>query len=187
MPLDWSPLWLCLRYAGLATLFATAVALPLAWFLTQGRFPGNDWLDALGSLPLILPPAVFTYYLASAALRWPPRFSWHAAVALSAVYTLPLLLRMFRDGLRALDPGIANAARCLGAGEWRIFWMVTLPLAWRAILAAMLAGFMRAFADFAATVIAVNGAGAVWLLPVAAAALGALYAANRVRSGRVTA
>src|ERR1019366_487653 len=158
MPLDWSPLWLSLRYAGLATLFAILVALPLAWLLARRPFPGCELLDAAATLPLVLPPAVLVYYLLAALGRWPLHFSWHAAVALSAIYTLPLLLRMTRAGLAAVDHRFENAARGLGAGEWRPFSRVTLPLAWRALLGAVLAGFVRAFADFGATAVVANDA-----------------------------
>jgi molybdate transport system permease protein len=187
MPLDWSPLWLSLRLAGLATLLSILAGLPLAWLLAHRRFPGCDLLDAAANLPLILPPAVLVYYLLAALGRWPLRFSWHAAVAVSAIYTLPLLLRMTRAGLAAVDHSFENAARVLGAGEWRTFWRVTLPLAWRAILAAVLAGFARAFADFGATAIFAGNAGTAWLLPLAAIALAALYIGNRVRRGQVLA
>jgi len=188
MPLDWSALGLGLRYAGWATLLAMLVALPLAWLLTHRRFPGCELLDAAANLPLVLPPAVLVYYLLTASGRWPRHFSWHAAVAVSAIYTLPLLLRMMRAGLWAVDHSFENAARGLGAGEWRTFWRITLPLAWRALLAAALAGFARAFGDFGATAIVASGAGNAWLLlPVAAAALAALYIGNRLRLGLVPA
>jgi len=188
MPLDWSPLWLGLRYAGLATLLAMLVALPLAWLLARHRFPGSELLDAAANLPMVLPPAVLVYYLLAASGRWPLRFNWHAAVAVSAVYTLPVLLRMARAGLAAVDHSLENAARGLGAGEWRTFWRITLPLAWRALLAALLAGFVRAFADFGATAIVAGSAGTAWLLlPIAAAALAVLYIENRLRRRQVLA
>jgi molybdate transport system permease protein len=187
MPPDGSPFWLSLRYAGLATLLSLLAAAPLAWLLARRRFPGCELLDAAANLPLILPPAVLVYYLLAALGRWKLDFSWHAAVGVSAIYTLPLLLRMTRAGLAAVDHSFENAARGLGAGEWRIFWRVTLPLAWRALAGAVLAGFVRAFADFGATAMVASNAGTGWLLPIAAAALAVLYVGNRLRSGQVLA
>jgi molybdate transport system permease protein len=185
MPLDWSPLWLSLRFAGLATMFAILMALPLACLLARRRFTGSDLLDAAANLPLLLPPAVTLYYLLAKLGRWRLEFNWHAAVALSAIYTLPLLFRMARAGFEATDPSFANAARSLGAGEWRIFWRVTLPLTRRALLAAVLAGFVRAFADFsAAAIIATRDESGWLLLPAGGLALAALYAGNRVRRGQ---
>jgi len=188
MPLDWSPLWFSLRYAGAATLVAMLLALPLAWLLEGRRFPGCDLLDAAASFPLVFPPAVLAYYLLAVLGRWTLQFSWHAAMALSAIYTLPLLVRMNRAGLQAMDHSLENAARSLGAGEWRTFWRVTMPLTWRALAAAILAGFVRAFADFGATVIVASPAGSGWLLlPIAAVALAALYIGNRMRRAQVLA
>ena len=188
MPLDWSPLWLSLRYAGLATLLAALVALPLAWLLAERRFAGSELLDAFANLPLVLPPAVLVYYLIAESGRWKLAFHWHAAIALSAVYTLPLVLRIMRAGLAALDPSFENAARGLGAGEWRCFRLVTLPLAWRALVAAVLAGFVRAFVDLCATALLASGAVTPWLLlPIAALALAALYLGNRLRRERAPA
>jgi len=189
MPLDWSPLWLSLRFAGLATLLAAIAGLPLAWLLVHYRFRGCELLDALANLPLALPPAVFSYYLLTALGRWPIAFSWRWAIALSAIYTLPLVLRMSRAGLESLDPAFENAARVLGASEWRIFWRIGAPLAWRPLAAAGLAGLARAFADFAAAATLRNGAqGAAMIVPLTAAALAALaalYVGNRLRRERV--
>jgi molybdate transport system permease protein len=186
MLLDWSPLWLSLRYAGLATLFAALVALPLAWLLAHRSFPGSELLEAAASLPLVLPPAVTVYYLLAALGRWKLEFTWHAALAVSAVYTLPLLLRFMRAGLAAVDHGFENAARVLGAGEWRTFWRITLPLAWRVLFAAVATGFVRAFADFGAAALLAGNAGNGWLLlPVAAVTLVVLYLESRARRARV--
>lgn len=188
MPLDWSPLWLSLRFSGLATLLAMLAALPLAWLLSRRQFPGSDLLDAAANLPLVLPPAVLAYYLLAAQGRWPLVFNWHIAVAVSAIYTLPLLLRMSRASLEAVDHGFENAARTLGAGEWRIFWRVSVPLAWRILLAAVLAGFARAFADFGATVLVAGKGGSGWyLLPLAAVALAAFYGGTLLRREQVPA
>jgi molybdate transport system permease protein len=189
VPFDWSPLWLSLRYAGLATLFSIPPGVSLAWLLARRCFPGSELLDAAANLPLVLPPAVLAYYLLSALRRWPVSFDWHAAVVLSAIYTLPLVLRMSRAGLEAVDHNFENAARSLGASEWRVFRRITVPLAWRALLAAVLAGFVRSLADFGLTAIVAAGltdaAGIALLLAIAAAALAALYVANRLRRGQV--
>jgi len=182
MPLDWSPLWLSLRYAGLATVLASAIALPLAWLLARRRFPGSQLLDAAANLPLAVPTAVLVYYLLARAAQWGLVFRWRAAVAVSAVYTLPLIFRMFRGGLATVDAGFENAARSLGASEWRVFSAVTAPLAWRALLAAVMAGFARAAVDFGMTA-AVAVSASAWIAAAGAVlGLAILYAGNRVRA-----
>ena len=187
MPLDWSPFWLSLRYAALATLLAALVALPLAWLLVHRPFPGRALIDAAATLPLILPPAVLVYYFVSALGRWKLRFSWDAAVAVSAVYTMPVLLLAIRGGLDGVERDFLNTARGLGAGEWRTFWRVTLPLALPALLPAVLAAFARAFADFMATAVVARNVGAWWMLPAAVLALAAVFFANRANRLRRTA
>jgi len=174
MPLDWSPLWLSLRYAGVSTLLALAPALLLAWLL-----------DAVVSLDIFLPPVVFVYYLLSAAGIWRLRFNWDAAVVISAVSMLPVLVRLMGTALDRVDRRFENAARVLGAGEWRTFWRITLPLAWRGLLAAAAIGFVRAFADFDLTLIVARRASLAFLLPLALFA--AADIARRVRRRQVAA
>ncbi|MFN7996269.1 MAG: ABC transporter permease subunit [Bryobacteraceae bacterium] len=191
MPFDWSPLWLSVRYAGLATLFAIVLGLPLAWLLAHRRFPGSGLLDAAATLPIVLPPAVLVYYLLVALGRWRAAFSWRTALVLSTVYTLPLLIAIFRAGLEGVDPSFENAARGLGASEWRVFWRISVPLAWRTLLAAILAGFARAFADFGLTAIIDGPERSGWttllIAGIAAVSLAALYAGSRLRFSRVLA
>lgn len=190
MPFDWSPLWLTLRCAAAATFGSVLPGLPIAWVLAHRRFPGRELLDAAASLPLVLPPAVLAYYLLARLGRWPIVFNWNAAVVLSAIYTLPLAVRMSRAALEDVDHSFENAARSLGAPEWRVFWRITAPLARRAILAAVLGAFARSAADFGLTAIAASGtADARWiaasLIAIAASALFVLYLGNRLRRGRV--
>jgi len=190
MSLD--PLWLTLRYAGLSTLFCIPPGMLLAYVLARREFPGRDILDATASLPLALPPAVLVYYLLSALRRWPLAFSWRRALALSTIYTLPLLMRMSRAALAAVDHSFEDAARGLGASEWRVFWRITAPLAWRGLLAAILAGLARAVADFGITAIVIinskdTAQTFALLLLIGVAVLAALYAGNRLQRGRAPA
>ncbi len=101
-------------------------------------------------------------------------------------------MRMSRAGLAAVDHSFENAARSLGASEWRVFWRITAPLAWRGLLAAILAGLARALADFGITaIVVINSRGTVQtlalLLLVGAAVLAALYAGNRLQRGQAPA
>ncbi len=187
MPFDWSPWWIALRYAGISTLGAALVALPLAWWLARRPVPGAGWFETAAGLPLILPPAVLLYYLLVALGRWALHFSWHAAVILSAVYNLPILFGLARASLAAHDSRYENAARVLGAGEWRCFWRVTLPLEGRAWLAAFLVAFARAFADFLATALVAQNAAAWLFLPAVVLALAILYGTAGMRRPRVPA
>jgi molybdate transport system permease protein len=164
MPIDWFPLWLSLRVASLATLFSLALGLWLAYMLANREFRGKELVDALATLPLVLPPTVLGYYLLVVLGRMSPLgrlyesvvgqplvFTWQAAVVASTVHALPLLVKTARAALESVDRSYEKAARNLGASEWRVFWRVTLPLARRSIIAAAVLAFARSLGDFGAT------------------------------------
>jgi len=163
--IDWFPLWLSLRVATLATVISTVVGLALAYLLARGRFAGRDLLESLVTLPIALPPTVLGYYLLvllgreSALGAWweslfgaPLVFTWKAAVVAACFHSVPLLVRAARAAFESVDTTLENAARSLGAGEWKVFWRVTLPLAKRSVIAATLFAFARALGDFGVTI-----------------------------------
>lgn len=164
MPIDWFPLWLSLRVAGVATVLSVALGLWLAWLLANRQFRGKELLDAAVTLPLVLPPTVLGYYLLVVLGRMSPIgqiwetvfghplvFTWQAAVAASIAHALPLLVKMARAALETVDRSYEQAARNLGATEWRVFWRVSLPLARRSVAAAVVLSFARCLGDFGAT------------------------------------
>ncbi|MBL8179188.1 MAG: molybdate ABC transporter permease subunit [Bryobacterales bacterium] len=165
MPIDWFPLWLSLRVAALSTLIAIALGLFLAYWLAYRTFRGKELLDALVSLPLVLPPTVLGYYLLVLLGRTSPFgklyealtgsplvFTWQAAVIAALFHSLPLLVKSTRAALESVEPDYARAARSLGASEWRIFHRITLPLVRRSILAAAAIAFARSLGDFGVTI-----------------------------------
>jgi molybdate transport system permease protein len=164
MPIDWFPLWLSLRVAFVSTALAVALGLYIAYILANRSFRGKEWVDALVTLPLILPPTVLGYYLLVVIGRaspfgkiWedvfgsPLVFTWKAAVVAALLHSLPLLVKSARAALESVDRSYERAARSLGASEWRLFWRVTLPLANRSILAAIALAFARSLGDFGVT------------------------------------
>lgn len=164
MPVDWSPLWLSLRVASLATVISLAAGLWFAYVLANRDFRGKELLDAVITLPLVLPPTVLGYYLLVALGRVSPIgrvyeevfggplvFTWQAAVVASTLHAVPLLVKSARAALTSVDRSYERAARTLGASEWRLFWRVTMPLARRSIVAATVLAFARSLGDFGAT------------------------------------
>jgi molybdate transport system permease protein len=164
MDIDWFPLWLSLRIATVSTLLAFAGGVALAYVLANKTFRGRDVLDALVTLPLVLPPTVLGYYLLVLLGReaWlgkvyehltgsPLVFTWQGAVVAALLHSAPLLIKTSRAALESIDHSYERAARVLGASEWRLFWRVTLPLAWRSILAGGALCFARSLGDFGAT------------------------------------
>lgn len=162
--MDWSPLWLSLRVASLATALALVVGIALGWLFARRRFPGSALLEALCMLPLVLPPTVIGYTLLVVAGRrsvlggWLYRqtgytivFNWHGAVLASAVVALPLVLKSANAAFAGVDSALEAAARTLRQSPWSVFLRVTLPLAWPGILAGTLLAFARAMGEFGAT------------------------------------
>ena len=178
---DLFPLWLSLRVALSATLLTLALGLPLAWLLARVRFRGRDLLSAAVTLPIVLPPTVLGYYLLLALGRQGPLghfleanlgmtlvFTWYAAVVASTVVSMPLLVRAAQAAFEAIDPSLENAARTLGRSEREIFLTVTIPLAWRGILAGTVLAFARALGEFGATLmVAGNIPGSTQTMPIA--------------------
>src|SRR5882762_9697867 len=149
MPIDWFPLWLSLRVAGFATVISLAISLSVAWLLASRQWRGKELLDAVTTLPLVLPPTVLGYYLLVVIGRqsalgrlyeWifgsPLVFTWQAATLAALVHSTPLLIKFTRAAFESIDPSFERAARNLGASEWKVFWRVTVPLARRSIFAA---------------------------------------------------
>ncbi len=165
MATDWFPLWLSLRVAGLSTLIALLLSLWCAWLFSAKTFKGRNVLDAIVTLPLVLPPTVLGYYLLVLLGRnsplgrlyeWvfgqPLVFTWQAAVVAALLHAAPLLIKFSTAALESVPRRYPKAARSLGASEWRTFWQVSLPLAWNQVLAATAIAFARSLGDFGITI-----------------------------------
>lgn len=163
LSLDLFPVWLSLGVASLATALTLIVGIPLAWALARKRFPGRGVLEGAVVLPLVLPPTVLGYYLllvvgrrgpvgaALAALGIEIAFTWKAAVLAACVGSIALLVKAAQAGFETVDVQLEQAARTLGRSEWSVFWSVTLPLAWRSVLAGAVLAFCRALGEFGIT------------------------------------
>ena len=191
----WFPLLLSLRVASLATLLAAVLGVGGAYLLAKGRFPGRGLLEAVASLPIVLPPTVLGYYLLVVlGARSPLGRAWESvfggplvftvtgAVVAATVSALPFCLRTARAAIEQVDPRVEAAARTLGLPEWRVALQVTLPLARRGVIAGVALGFARALGDFGATVmVAGNIPGRTQTMPIAV--YDAVQAGDDARAG----
>jgi molybdate transport system permease protein len=161
--------WQIVRFtAGMAVLGTLCVVPPgvaLAWLLAKRRWQGKSVVETLVTLPLVLPPVVTGLALLKLLGRRGPLgawlwesfgievvFTWKAVVIALAVMSAPLLVRAARAALEEVDEALEHQARTLGAGEWRVFCTITLPLARRGVLAGVLLAFARALGEFGATI-----------------------------------
>jgi molybdate transport system permease protein len=161
----WPPLLLSLRIAVAATALTALLAIPLAFWFSRRNFPGKSVLEALLTLPLVLPPTVVGYLLIMAfgargwVGEWLNRwfgysllFRFEAAVLASAVVAFPLLYMPAKAAFATVEREFEDTARVLGAGSLQLFWHVSLPMARRGILSGIILAFARALGEFGATV-----------------------------------
>ena len=151
--------------AGAATLLMLPPGVALAWVLARRQFPGKAVVETFVSLPLVVPPVATGLILLWLLGRRGPLggpleaigieivFTPRAVVIAMAVMGLPLLVRTARAGFEQVTSRYEQIAETLGAGPWRVFRTVTLPLASRNILAGALLGFSRALGEFGATIV----------------------------------
>jgi molybdate transport system permease protein len=164
MDAAWVALSLSLKVAGWATAINLLLGVGVGYALARWRFPGRDLVDAALTLPMVMPPTVLGYYLLvvigsqGVVGAWLLEyfgirliFTWQAAVIAATVVSFPLVFKAARAAFETVDPQLEEAARTLGIGELAVFFRVSLPLAWRGVLAGLLLAFARALGEFGAT------------------------------------
>jgi len=160
----WIALALTLKVAGCATALNLFFGIGVGYAMARWRFAGRDLLDAMLTLPMVMPPTVLGYYLlVLIGSRGPIGawllqhfgirliFTWQAAVIAATVVAFPLVFKAARAAFETVEPQLEEAARTLGIGETAVFFRVSLPLAWRGILSGLLLSFARALGEFGAT------------------------------------
>jgi molybdate transport system permease protein len=178
--MDWSPLWISLATSVTATIITLTAGLAAAAWREGRAGPAMTIIDGVFLLPLVLPPTVVGFFLLLFFGRNGPLgelllrtgmtvvFSWPATVIAAAVVSFPLMYLTARAALEQVEPRLLQAARTLGASEWRVFREVALPLAWPGILAGTILAFARALGEFGATLmIAGNIPGRTATIPIA--------------------
>lgn len=194
-PAEWEAVRLSLLVALWAVAGSLIPGLFVAWIFARKEFFGKSLLDSLLHLPLVLPPVVIGYLLLvifspnTGVGRWLDTmfgiriaFDWTGAVVASATMAFPLLVRSIRLSIASVDQGVEQAARTLGAGSFRTFFTVTLPLIVPGLLTGMILAFARSLGEFGATITFVsNIPGQTRTLPLA------LYTATQVPGGETAA
>src|SRR5215469_9605876 len=178
--MDWSPLWISLATSVTATVVTLLTGLAAAAWREGRKGPAMALVDGVFLLPLVLPPTVVGFLLLLLFGRSGPLrklflqfgativFSWPATVIAATVVAFPLMYLTARAALEQVEPSLLQAARTLGASEWRVFREVALPLAWPGILAGTILSFARALGEFGATLmLAGNIPGRTATIPIA--------------------
>ncbi|ONG52337.1 molybdate ABC transporter permease [Pseudoroseomonas deserti] len=192
---EWEAVRLSLSVALRSVVFGLPPAVLAAWLLARGRFPGRSLLDAAVHLPLVMPPVVVGWLLlVTFGVRGPVGsllndwfglrlvFTTGGAALATAVMSFPLIVRAVRLSLEAVDQGLEDAARTLGAGPFDRFFTITLPLISPGILSGAITAFAAGLGEFGAVItFASNIPGQTQTLPLA------IYAATQTPGGEATA
>jgi molybdate transport system permease protein len=157
---EWQIVWFTVWVAALSTLAILPIGLALAWTLARGNWPGKSLVETFVTLPLVMPPVatglilltVFGKHGLGGLFDFRIVFTWRAVLLALSVMSLPLLVRSARSAFEEVNPRLEQIARTLGAGGWRVFFTITMPLAARGIIGGMLLAFARALGEFGATI-----------------------------------
>ena len=180
-PAELEVIQLSLKVAFWSVRCSLPLAVATALLLARGRFPGKSLFDAVVHLPLVLPPVVIGYFLLLLLGRRGPlgallneyfgivfAFRWSGAAVAAAIMGFPLMVRAIRLSIEAIDSGLEDAARTLGATRLKVFFSITLPLALPGVFTGTLLSFARSLGEFGATITFVsNIPGETRTLPLA--------------------
>ena len=162
---EWQIVWFTAWVSALSTLVILPFGLALAWALARRDWPGKSLVETFVSLPLVMPPVATGLILLKMFGRRGPIggwlhdqlnldiiFTWRAVLIALGVMSFPLLVLFARVAFEEVNPRLEQIARTLGAGGWRVFFTITMPLAARGIVGGMLLAFARALGEFGATI-----------------------------------
>jgi len=159
--MDLTPIWLTLKLAGITTLLLLAVGLPIAWWLSRGRSFFKIIIEAIITMPLVLPPSVLGFYL---LMAFSPRqgvgrwlhdvfdiqfvFSFQGLVLASVIYSMPFMIGPIKSALQQLPVSLSEASASLGKTRWQTFIHVLLPNIKPSLLTAMVLTFAHTLGEF---------------------------------------
>ena len=161
MAYDWQPLLLTFKLAAITTFILCLIGIPFAWWLAHTKFRGKPVLEALVSMPLVLPPSVLGFYLllAFSPTHWfggmverlaglKLAFSFPGLVIASVLFSFPFLVHPVQSGFQNLSRSLTEAAYTLGKSRWQTFRHVLLPNIKPQLLAGVVLSFAHTIGEF---------------------------------------
>ncbi len=159
--IDWSPIWLTLKLAVISTSILLVLGLPVAYWLSKGRSIFKVIIEAIFTMPLVLPPSVLGFYL---LLAFSPQqglgkwllqhfnlqfvFSYEGLVLASVIYSLPFMISPVKSALQQLPVSLAHASFTMGKSERETFFSVLLPNIRASLLTATVMTFAHTLGEF---------------------------------------
>lgn len=165
---EWQIVWFTAWVSALSTIVILPFGLGVAWLLARHDWYGKSLVETIITLPLVMPPVATGLILLELFGRhgiggffhdhfgFDIIFTWHAVLVALGVMSFPLLVRSVRMAFEGVNPRLEQIARTLGAGDLRVFFTISVPLALRGIVGGMLLAFARALGEFGATVMVVG-------------------------------
>lgn len=154
-------LWLSVRLAGCVAVILLLIGMPLAYWIARTRWRGKFLLESLVALPLVLPPTVLGFYLLVAVGSNGPlgklwtawfghtlAFTFSGLVVASVLYSLPFAVQPLIIAFENVDQRLLDAAAILGAGRWRTFREIILPLSVPGVVTAAVLSFAHTLGEF---------------------------------------
>lgn len=181
MDFNFSPIILSLKVAGAAVFIVVCSSIPIATLMAKREFLGKNIVESILTLPLVLPPSVVGFTLLYVFGKNGPLgilleqlfdikivFTIWGAIIAAAVVSFPLMYQSVKAAIESVDSKLEKAARTLGAGELKVFFTITLPLAKHGVVAGFVLAFARSLGEFGATLmIAGNIPGKTSTMPLA--------------------
>jgi len=194
-PEEFQAIGLSIKVAAICAVISLPFAIGIGWILARKEFRGKWFLDGFVQLPLVLPPVTIGYLLLIVLgvkgivgkflldnLGVRISFTFWAAVIASVVVSFPLVVRAIKIAFEMVDTKLESAARTLGAGPWKTFFTISIPLALPGIFSGFILSFARCLGEFGATItFAGNIIGKTQTLPLA------IYSAMEVPGGEMIA
>jgi molybdate transport system permease protein len=162
---EWQILWFTTWVSGLSTILILPFGIGVGLLLARYRWPGKSFVETFISLPLVMPPVATGLILLKLLGRRGAIggflhdtfdldivFTWRGVLIALGVMSFPLLARSTRVAFEEVNPRFEQIARTLGAGDLRVFFTITTPLALRGIIGGMILSFARALGEFGATI-----------------------------------
>src|SRR5690625_1623809 len=162
--INFFPLWLSLKTAGISTIVVFLSCVFLAYVVTRRAFLGKSIVEAIFLLPLVLPPTVVGFALLYLfgkngligkllldLFDFQIIFTWYGALVASIVVSFPLMYQSASAAFQQYEINLENAALTMGKSRWVVFWTISFPLAWPGLLAGLVLAFARGLGEFGAT------------------------------------
>lgn len=159
--MDWTALWVSIRLAVLTVLILAPIGIAVGRWLAYRDFIGKGLAEAAVALPLVLPPTVFGYYLLVAFGAASPIgelwqsafdrqlvFTFEGLLIASIIFNIPFAIQPMQRGFEAIPKDVREAGACCGMSPWQVLLRVELPLAWPAILTALVLSFAHTLGEF---------------------------------------